>query len=116
MVKLDKILAAILFTCVVVSITIGFTVTDWTKWLHYEQAIGVAVLGVLTSATFIAISYFRYLFIVSVFATAMAFSHLIHLVYKAPYNVIVGHSAIGLLSIIVGILVQKFYTNKRTNK
>lgn len=108
----DIALSVLVISAIAFSVYNGFCVTDWVQWLNNEQSVMCMVVAVLPMVTI----QYKYLFTVSVFAFAMVCSHYVHMVIKAPYNVIIGHSAIGLLSIIIGILVQKFYTNKRTTK
>lgn len=108
----DKILAGILLFAVALSIVAGYAITDWNLWLKSEQLVMCLIVSILPMVTM----RYKYLFVTSVFAFAMCVSHFVHTVINAPYSVIVGHSIIGFLSIIIGILVQKFTTNKRTTK
>jgi hypothetical protein len=110
--KKDIILSLVLLMTIAASMTCGYSITDFALWLLSEQ-----VIQAIPYAMIIILSVrYKYLFPTAVFAFAMWCSHTVHMAIKAPYNVIVGHSVIGFLSIIVAILVQKFTTNKRTTK
>lgn len=106
----DKALSVYLLCVVSASILCGYVLKDWFDWVVAQQIVLCAVMALVMPLSF----NYKYLFVTSVCAFTMACIFLIHFSVGIAQYVSFVYSIGGISSIVIGILVQKFITNKRT--